>query len=169
MLAEVCRQVALIQRFTRFTFSTHVVQKLSVLAICSRLSTSKLFQQWVVHLKIAPKVSLQLGSCLVSRRFLGFSAVVVAQRVMGRTSKYEAPHSFSRLPLCPCVFEASYDPCVVSTVENLKKRLGTRQAPVRTSHSWRKAKQIQHTSSFSINQCKFSARKDRKNVAFIGR
>ena len=147
------------QRFTRFTFSTHVVQKLSVLAICPRLSTSQLFQQWVVHLKIAPKVSLQLGSCLVSGRFLGFSAVVVAQRVMGRTSKYEAPHSFSRLPLCPCVFEASYDPCVVST----------RQAPGRTSHSWRKAKQIQHTSSFSINQCKFSARKDRKNVAFIGR
>ena len=73
------------------------------------------------------------------------------------------------LPLCPYVFVASYDPCVVSTVENLKKRLGTRQAPERTSHSWRKAKQIRHTSSFSINQRKFSARKDRKNVALIGR
>ena len=37
----------------------------------------------------------------------------------------------------------------MSTVENLKKRLGTRQAPEGTSHSWRKAKQIRNTSSFS--------------------
>ena len=29
------------------------------------------------------------------------------------------------LSLCSCVFEASYDPCVAITVENLKKRLGT--------------------------------------------
>ena len=73
------------------------------------------------------------------------------------------------LPLCPYVFVTSYDPCVVSTVENIKKRLGTRQAPEGTSHSWRKAKQIRHTSSSSINQRKFSATKDRKNVALIGR
>ena len=73
------------------------------------------------------------------------------------------------LPFRSCVFVASYNPCVVSTVENLQKRLRTRQALERTSHSWRKAKQIRHTSSFSINHCKFSAQKDRKNVALIGR
>ena len=38
-------------------------------AICSRLSTSQLFQQRVVHLKIALKVSLRLESCLVPERF----------------------------------------------------------------------------------------------------
>ena len=70
-LAEVCRQVALMQRFTWFTFSTHVVPKLSV--ICSRLSAPQLFQHWVVHFKIAPKLSLKLGSWLVPRCFVGFS------------------------------------------------------------------------------------------------
>ena len=56
--------------------------KIVNLAICSRLATLQLFQQRVVHLKIALKASLQLESCLVPGRFLRFSTV---QQVMGRT------------------------------------------------------------------------------------
>ena len=80
-------------------------------------------------------------------------------RIVGTLGSAASLFTWS-LPLCPCVFEASYDPCVVSTVENLKKRLE------RTSHSWRKVKQIRPASSFSINQRKFSARKDGKNHGF---
>ena len=134
------------QRFTRFTFSTHVVPKLPVLVICSRLSAPQLFQHWVVHFKIVPKVSLQLRSCLVPRRFVGFSPVVAAQQDMGRTKNKKRPSLFTwSFPLCPCVFEASYDPCVVSTVENLKKRLE------RTSHSWSKSATLPPFQLISAN------------------
>ena len=78
--------------------------KLSVLVTCSRLSTSQLFQHWGLHLKIALKVSLQLGSCLVSRRFLGFSAVVAAPWVTGRTKNKKRRIPFHVVFPCDSVF-----------------------------------------------------------------
>ena len=98
-------------------------------------STPQLFQQLVVHLKIAPKISLQLGSWLVPRRFLRFCAGVAVQRVMGRTKNKKRRFPFrvesSLVPLRFWSFSWSL------RRGYSRKRLGTSQVQERTSHSWR--------------------------------
>ena len=105
------------QRFTRFLFSTLWSQ--NCLAICSRLSTSKLFQQRVVHLKIALKVSLRLDSCLLPGRFwkIFYGATGHRKDLKIRSAAFLFTLS---LPSCLCAFEASHDLCVATTVKNLR-------------------------------------------------
>ena len=152
------------QRFTRFTFSTHVVPKLSVLVICSRLSAPQLFKHWVVHFKIAPKVSLQLRSWLVPRPFLGFSPVVAAQQVMGRTK-----HSFSRgvfhfalAFLKPLMILAS---CLQSKTSRSALVRGRFRRERVTRGEERSKSAI--LPPFRIKQRKFSVRKDRKTWLWL--
>ena len=78
--------------------------KIVILAICSRLSTSQLFQQRVVHLKIALKVSLRLESCLVPGRFwkIFYGATGHGKNLKIRGAAFLFTLS---LPLCLCVLK----------------------------------------------------------------
>ena len=78
--------------------------KIVSLAICSRLSTSQLFQQRVVHLKIALKVSLRLESCLVPGRFwkIFYGATGHGKNLKIRGAAFLFTLS---LPLCLCVLK----------------------------------------------------------------
>ena len=73
-----------------------------------------------------------LSPCLVPRPFLGFSAVVAAQGVMGRAKngKRASPFTLS-LPMYLCAVKLTHDPfrfAPKTTAENPQQRLSTRQA-----------------------------------------
>ena len=84
----------------------------------------------MVHLKIALKVSLQLESCLVPERFW---KIFYGATGHGKDFKIgSAAFLFTlSLPLCLCVFEASRDLCVATTV---KKRANPPRG--RTEKTW---------------------------------
>ena len=66
---------------------------------------------------------------LVLKRFLGISAVVEAQEVMGRTKNGSRCSAFQVEPsLAAFAFlSLTHEPCAETTVKNPKKRLGTRR------------------------------------------
>ena len=84
----------------------------------------------MVHLKIALKVSLRLESCLVPGRFwkIFYGATGHGKNLKIRGAAFLFTLS---LPLCLCVFEASRDLCVATTV---KKRANPPRG--RTEKTW---------------------------------
>ena len=92
---------------------------------------------------------------------MGFSPVVAAQQEMGRTKNKKR-----RIPFH---VESSLVPLRFWSFLWSLRRVYSRKSQEAPGENESLVKQIRHTSSFSINQRKFSAQKDQKTMALIGR
>ena len=123
VLADVCRQVALMQRFTRFTFSTLWSQNrplrhlFKVINLTTFPTVSGIFKNSIKG-KLAARELTRTRALL--EIFCGSSGAIGHGKGLKIRS---AAFLFTlSLPLCICVFEASHDLCAATTVKNLKKR-----------------------------------------------
>ena len=124
VLADVCRQVALMQRFTRFTFSTLWSQNcqlrhlFKVINLTTFPTASGTFENSIKGQLAARE--LPRNQALLEIYYGSGGATGHGKDLKIRNAAFLFTLS---LPLCLCVFEASHDLCVATTVKNLKKRV----------------------------------------------
>ena len=120
MLADVCRQVALMQRFTRFTFSTLWSQNCQL---------RHLFK--VINLTTFPTASGTFENSIkgqLAARELPRTRALLEDFLRRNRSREELKNKRRRIPfhvessLVPLRFEVFDDLCVATTVKNLMKR-----------------------------------------------
>ena len=124
MLADVCRQVALMQRFTRFTFSTLWSQNcqlrhlFKVINLTTFPTASGTFENSIKG-QLAPRELTR------TQALLGIFSGSRGATVHGKDLKIRSTASLFTLslPLCLGIFEAFHNLRAANTVKNLKKRV----------------------------------------------
>ena len=123
VLADICRQIALMQRFTLFTFSTRTQNcqfgdLFKIISPTTFPTVSGIFKNSIQG-QLAPR-ELPRNQAPLEIYYGGGGATGHGKNLKIRSAAFLFTLS---LPLCLCVFEASHDLCVATTVKNLKKRV----------------------------------------------
>ena len=123
VLAYVCRQIARMQRFTLFTFSTRTQNcqfgdLFKIISPTTFPTVSGIFKNSIQR-QLAPR-ELPRNQALLEIYYGSGGATGHGKDLKIRNAAFLFTLS---LPLCLCVFEASHDLCVATAVKNLKKRV----------------------------------------------